>query len=176
MPAVGDEGFASIQYIVRAIGAFQGRGLDALQVAAGGGFAHGNGAHHFTAGEAGQVFALLRFGAVMQDIGRHDFAVQAKADAGEARAAYGFDLGDRVEFFGARAAVFFRQAHAQETVLAGPGPYGAVNVTLLLPGGMVGCDFLFDETVETFGKGLVVGVEQGAVDHGGGLSDKKGRG
>jgi hypothetical protein len=85
VPAVGDEGLAAVDQ-VSAVRLQHGSSLDALQVRARSGLAHGNRAHHLASGQLGQVLLLLRFGAVMQDVGRDDLAVQAVADAGEASA------------------------------------------------------------------------------------------
>ena len=86
MPAVGDEGLAAVEQVA-AVGLLDGRGLDALQIRACGGLAHGNGADHLAAGQLGQVTRLLVLSAVVQQVRRHDLAVQRVTNAAEPRAA-----------------------------------------------------------------------------------------
>ncbi len=82
MPAVGDEGLAAIEQVT-AVWLGNRSGLDALQVRAGRRFAHGNGTNHFTRRQLGQVLGLLLGRAVVQYVGRHNFAVQAVANAAD---------------------------------------------------------------------------------------------
>ena len=167
MPAVGDEGFAAVQHIVRPVRAFDGGGLDALQVAACSRLAHGDGAHHGAAGHLGQILLFLRLSAVVQDVRRHDLAVQAKADAGGACTRQLFHLRHRIQLVGPGASVFLGQAHAQKAVGACLAPHLAGYVALVFPVGVVGRDLFLDKAAKAVGKGLVVGLEEGAFDHGG---------
>ena len=64
MPSIGDKCFAAVQHI-RAIGLFDGACFDTLKVRACRRFTHGNGAHHFTGSQLGQVLLLLGFSAVI---------------------------------------------------------------------------------------------------------------
>ena len=167
MPAVGDEGLAAVQHIVRPVRTLDGGGLDALQITARGGLAHGDGAHHGAAGHLGQVLLFLRLRAVVQDVRRHDFAVQAKADTRGACTRQLFHLRHRVQLVGPGAAVFLGQAHAQKAVGACLAPHLARHVALVFPVGVVGRHFFLDKAAKAVGKGLVVGLEEGAFDHGG---------
>ena len=165
MPAVGDEGLAAVDQI-GAVCLQQRRGFHALQVRTCSWFAHGDRAHHLTAGQLGQVLLLLRFGAVMQDVRGDDLAVQAIANAAETCACQFFHLHHRIQLVGIRAAIGLGQGHAQKAVFTGLVPHGAVHVALLFPGFVVGGDFLVHEAAKAVAKGFVVGVEKGAFDHG----------
>ena len=111
VPAVGDKGLAAIEQVA-AIALQQGGSFDALQVRTGCRLAHGNGAHHLATGQPGQVFLLLRLGAVMQQVGRHNLAVQAVANAAETCFRQFFHLYHRVQLVGASAAISLRHGHA----------------------------------------------------------------
>ncbi len=148
VPAVGDEGLAAVEQVA-AVGLLDGRGLDALQVRPRGRFAHGDGADHLAAGQLGQVLLFLRLGAVVQDVGRDDLAVQAVADAGDAGARQLFELDHRIQLVRVGTAIFLGHGHAQEAVLAGLVPDRAVHIALLFPGLMEGRDFLVDEAAES---------------------------
>ncbi|MCY1541492.1 hypothetical protein D9M68_771880 [compost metagenome] len=165
MPAVGDESLAAVEQVA-AVGLFDGRGLHALQVAAGRGLAHGDGAHHLARGQPRQVLALLRLGAVAQDVRRHDLAVQAEADAAHARSRDLFHLRHRIQLVSAGAAIGLGHGHAEETVFAGLAPDFAVHVTLLFPAFVERRDFLLHETAKAVAEGFVVGVEEASFDHG----------
>jgi hypothetical protein len=142
-----------------------------LQIAAGGGFAHGDGAHHLAGGQQPKVFLLLRLGTVVQDVRRHDLAVQAKADAADAGAGNFFHLRHRIELVGPGAAVFLRHGHAEKAVFTRGAPDLAVHIALFFPGVVERADFLLHEAAKAVSEGLVVGVEKGAFDHGCHLSD-----
>ena len=83
--AVGDEGLRAVEHI--AVAGFLGRGAHALQVGAGAGLAHRDGADEFAGDELGQPAPLLLLGAVMQDVGRDDAGMQRRAERVEAREA-----------------------------------------------------------------------------------------
>jgi hypothetical protein len=165
VPAVGDEGLAAVEQVA-AVGLLEGRGLDALQVGARGRLAHGDGADHLAGGQLGQVLLLLLLGAVVQDVGRDDLAVQAVTDAGDASARQLLELNHRIQLVGVGAAVGLGHGGAEKAVLAGLVPDRAVHVALLFPGLVEGRDFLVDEAAEAVAEGFVVGAEQGAFDHG----------
>ena len=66
MLAIGDEGFRAIDDIFIAV--FERCGFDRLQIRAGAGFGHGNGANHFAAGHFRQIFFLLLLRAIGKEI------------------------------------------------------------------------------------------------------------
>ena len=171
VPAVGDEGLAAVEHVVRAVGALDRRGLHALQVAARGRLAHRDGAHHLAGGQQRQVLLFLFLGAVVQDVRRHDLAVQAKADAADPGVRDLFHLRHRIQLVGPGSAIFLRHGHAQKTVFAGGAPDGTVHIALLFPAVVERGDFLLHKTAEAVAKRFVVGVEEGAFDHGCHLSD-----
>ena len=164
MPAVGDEGLAAVEQVA-AVALLDRGGLDALQVGSGGRLAHRDRADQLAGGQLRQVLLLLRLGAVVQDVGRNDLAVQAVADAGDAGARKLLELDHRIKLVGVGAAIGLGHGGTQETVLAGLVPDRAVHVALLFPGVVEGRDLFFDEAAEAVAEGLVVGVEQGAFDH-----------
>jgi hypothetical protein len=111
---------------------FRGR-AHALQIGAGAGLAHGDGADHFAGGELRQPAPLLLLGAVAQDVGRDDARMQRRAERVEA--------GERIfavdhRFMGERAAgaaIFLRHRSAEQTGRAGLGPHLARIEVLLVP-------------------------------------------
>jgi hypothetical protein len=77
--AVGDEGLAAVDAV--AVALLDGGGAHALQVGARAGLGHGDGADQLARGQARQPALFLLFGAVVQDVGRHDARVQRTAKA-----------------------------------------------------------------------------------------------
>ena len=104
-----------------------------LQVGAGAGLAHGDGADHLAAGELGQPALLLLLGAEAQDVGRDDPGMQRRAErvhAGEAVGAVDDRLmGERA----AGAAVFLGDHGAEQARLPGLGPDLARKDFVLVP-------------------------------------------
>ena len=169
VPAVGDKGFAALEQVA-AIGLNRGRGFDALQIRPGGRLAHGDGANHFAAGHARQVAGFLLRRAVVGDIGCHDFAVQAVADARKARPPQLFHLHNRIQLVGTRAAELLWHGHAQKAVLARLVPHCAVHIALLFPLGMERCNFLVHKAAKAVAEGIVLSGKKGSVNHGEELS------
>ena len=165
MPAIGDKGLAAVEQVA-AVRLLDRGGLDALQVRAGCRLAHGNRAHHLATGQLGQVPGFLLGRTVVQDVRRHDFAVQPEADTGEAAAGQLLHLDHRIQLVRLGAAVFLRHGHAQKAVLAGLVPHLAGDIALLFPVCMKRGDFLFHEAAEAVAERFVVRGEQGAFDHG----------
>ena len=161
--AVGDEGLGAVEDVV--ITVLHGVGLNALQVGAGARFAHGDGADQLAADHLRQQALFHFLGAVVLDVGRHDFGVQAPADAGQAGP--GDLLADHhaVEEVGADAAVLFAHHRAQETLLAGLAPERLGHLAGLFPLFVVGHGFVFQELADGVAERLVVGTEQGTGDH-----------
>ena len=81
--AVGDEGLGAVEHIAVA-GLLDRGGPHALQVGAGAGLAHGDGADQFAGRELRQPALLLLLGAVVQDVGRDDAGMQRRAERVEA--------------------------------------------------------------------------------------------
>ena len=165
VPAVGDKSLAALEQVA-AIGLHQGRGPDALQVRAGRGLTHGDGANHVATGQARQQPLFLLIGAVVEQVGRHDFVVQAKANARKARCSQRLELQHRVKFVGTGAAILLWQAHAQKAVGSRLVPDCPVDIALLLPSRMKRRNFARHEALETVTKCFVLGVKQGSLDHG----------
>src|SRR6202040_4005715 len=82
MLAVGDEGLRAVEHVAVA-GLLRG-GAHALEVRAGAGLAHGNGADELAADEPRQPAPLLLLGAVMQNVRRHDAGMERRAESVEA--------------------------------------------------------------------------------------------
>ena len=129
--AVGDEGLRAVEDV--AVALLHRGGADALQVGAGAGLAHGDGADHLAAGELGQPALLLLLGAEAQDVGRDDAGMQRRAErihAGEAVGA----VDDRLVGEGAAgAAVFLGDHGAEQARLPGLGPDLARKDLVLVP-------------------------------------------
>ena len=158
MPAVGDEGLAAVEQVA-AIGLHQGRGAYALQIRAGGRLTHGNGPYQLAAGQTWQQALFLLIGAVIEQVGRHNLVVQAKADAAEAGRCQRLELQHRVQLVGTGAAVLLWQRHAQKAVGSRLMPDRPVDIALLLPGSVKRRYFARHEALKTVTKGLVLGVE-----------------
>ena len=165
VPAIGDEGLAAIEQVA-AIQLQQRGGADALQIRAGRRLAHGNRPHHLAADQPRQQALFLLVGAVVQQVGRDNFIVQAKADAAEAGRCQRLELQHRVQLVGTGAAVLLWQRHAQKAVGPRLVPDRPVDIALLLPGSVKRRNFARHEALKTVTKGLVLGVEQGSLDHG----------
>ncbi len=101
----------------------------------------------------------------MQDVRRHDLAVQPEADAAVAAAREFLHLDHRIQLVGPGATVLLGHGHAQEAVRAGLVPHRTVDEALLLPRVVVRRDLAFHEPAEAVAESLVVRAEQGAFDH-----------
>ena len=141
--AVGDEGLRAIEHVAVA-GLFRRR-AHALQVGAGAGLAHGDGADELAGHELGQPAPLLLFGAVMQNVGRNDAGMQRRAEGVEAGEAQ-LPIDHRLVREGpADTAVFFGDRGAQQARRAGLGPDLALVLALLAPAVELGRKFGRDE-------------------------------
>ena len=141
--AVGDEGLRAVEHV--AVAGFLGLGAHALQVGAGAGLGHGDGADQFAGGELGQPAFLLLLGAVMQDVGRDDAGMQRRAEGVEAGERE-FAVDHRLMGEGAAgAAIFLRHRGAQQTGLAGLGPDLALVHAFFVPAVDMGSEFVGDE-------------------------------
>ena len=80
--AVGDEGLRTVEHV--AVAGFLRLGAHALQIGAGAGLGHGDGADEFASGELGEPAFLLLFGAVVKNVGRDDAGMQRRAEGVEA--------------------------------------------------------------------------------------------
>ena len=76
--AVGDEGLRAVEHVV--VAALLGRACDALQVGAGAGLGHGDGADQLAGRQLRQPALLLLLGAVVEDVGRDDAGMQRRAE------------------------------------------------------------------------------------------------
>src|SRR3984893_12573052 len=85
MLAVGDEGLRSVEHVAVA-GLLRG-GAHALEVRAGAGLAHGDGADELAGDEPRQPAPLLLLGAVMQNVRRHDAGMERRGGGTGAREA-----------------------------------------------------------------------------------------
>ena len=118
--AVGDEGLRAVEQV--AVALLHRRGADVLQVGAGAGLAHGDGADHLAAGELGQPALLLLLGAEAQDVGRDDPGMQRRAEGVHAGEAVGAVDDRLMGECAARAAVFLGDHGAEQARLPGLGP------------------------------------------------------
>ena len=163
VPAVGDERLTAIDDEVIAI--TNRRRLNSLQVATRRRFSHGDGTDQLTAGELWQVFFLLRVGAVVQQIGGNDLAVQTEANARVAACSQHLHLNDRIALVIQRTTIRLRHGHTKETVLTGLTPYGFINIALYLPVSMVRGYLLVNKALKGIFERQVISVKQGALDH-----------
>ena len=105
MLAIGDEGFPAIDDIFIAV--FERCGFDRLQIRAGAGFGHGNGANHFAAGHFRQIFFLLLLRA-MSEIMRTNQRMHGLPPAANAETGLLLDQYCLMAIIAAAAAIFFR--------------------------------------------------------------------
>ena len=112
---------------------FSAARLDALQVGAGAGLGHGDGADQFAGGQPRQPVLLLLLRAVVEDVGRDDRVVQARCRSRRrrhGRCASMMALSCAIGAAG--AAVFLRHRGAEQAGLAGLQPALAVDDLVLL--------------------------------------------
>ena len=140
--AVGDEGLAAVD-AVAAVPEFCAR-AHALQVRARAGLGHGDGAHQLAACHGGQVLALLRLGAVVEQVVGHD-GMHGVAHAREGAARHLLVDHGLVAEVAAAAAVFLGDVGAQQAQLAGAAPDGMAHVAALACGLVLGLHFGFQK-------------------------------
>jgi len=116
-----------------------------LQVGAGAGLGHGDGADQLARGHLGQPALLLLFGAVVQDVGGDDARVQRAAKAGLTSRGLGQDQGSFVAEVATGTAVLFGHGGAQETVGTGFAPGFAVHHALGTPALVLRTPLLLEE-------------------------------
>ena len=117
----------------------------ALQVGAGTGLGHGDGADHLAGGEPGQPALFLLLGAVMQDVGRHDAGMQRRAEGVEAGERE-FPVDHRLMGEAATGtAIFLGHRRAQQAGDASLGPHLAVVDAGRVPAVDMGDEFIGDE-------------------------------
>ena len=130
--AVGDERLLAVDDVVVAL--LFGRGPHALQIGAGAGFGHGDGADEFAAGHFRQPAPFLFLGPVIQNVVRHDGAMHR--DPGRHFRHHGFEILDHGRLIGeagAEAAIGFRDARQQCAHLAQRPPGRAIDHLLIAP-------------------------------------------
>ena len=152
MLAVGDEGFLAADDV--AVAVFVGAGFHALQVGAGAGLGHADGAHGFAADHLRQPGLLLLFAAQVKDVGRDDVRVHGQVGGQGAEAhARGFFHHDRGEAeVRAETAVLFRDVNAQQAVFAHAIPEVAGEFFVLFPLVVVGRHFLLEEFADVIAE------------------------
>ena len=150
--AVGDEGFLAVDHV--AVAVFFGAGFHALQVGAGAGLGHADGAHGFTADHLRQPGLFLLFRAQVEDVGRDDVRVHGQVGGQGAEAhARGFFHHDRGEAeVRAETAVLFRDVNAQQAVFAHAVPEVAGEFFVLFPLIVVGRHFLLEEFADVIAE------------------------
>jgi hypothetical protein len=114
-----------------------GAGAHRLQVGAGAGLGHRDRGHHLAAGHLGQPALALRFGAITQDVVRHDAAVHAVGKAAGHLQRQRLGDGDLMPEVAAAAAIGFGDAGAQQAGGTGLVPDLAVAAALLAPARVV---------------------------------------
>ena len=130
--AVGDEGLLAVDDVVVAL--LARGGPHALQVGAGAGLGHRDGADELAARHFRQPAQLLLLGAVVQDVVRDDGAVHG--DAGRDFRHHALDVledGGIVGEGGAEAAIGFRHARQQGAHFAQRPPGGTIDHFLRAP-------------------------------------------
>ena len=159
--AVSDECLGPIEDVVVTL--FDRARLDALKVAAGAGFGHGDRGDHLAGGELGQPALLLLPGGQIEQIGRDDVVMQGETETA-VPAGHGLfgDDGVVAKVRVAAAAVLLRHRHAQVTLLAGLQPHPAVDDLVFLPLSVVRRDVLVQERPVGLPEQLVLRFEQGA--------------
>ncbi|KAF5289622.1 hypothetical protein FQR65_LT20784 [Abscondita terminalis] len=157
--SVGDEGLAAVDAVVVAL-AFGAR-AHALQVRSRTGLGHGDGADPLAARHGGQVLALLRLGAVVEQVVGHD-GVHGVAHAGQAPARHLLVDHGLVAEVATASAVFLGNVGAQQAQLAGPAPDRVADVALLAGGLVLRLHFGCDEAHGGGAQAAQVGVAPGA--------------
>ena len=116
--AVGDEGFGAVEDVV--VPVFHRAGADGLEVAAGAGFGHGDGAHGFAGDHFRQPVLALFFVADMAKVRGDDVGVHhdVGGQGAEAHAGHFFAHDDGVQEGRAAAAPVFRYVHTQHAGVA----------------------------------------------------------
>ncbi len=134
-----------------------------MQVGAGAGLGHGDGADQLAGGHLGQPALFLLFGAVVQDVGGDDGRVQRTAKAGLAGGGLGQDQGGLVAEVATGAAVLFGHRGAQEAVGTGFAPGFAVHHALSAPGLVLRTPLLLEEAGGRFQQhGVLIGHPGGS--------------
>ena len=137
--------------------------LDALQVAPGAGFSHGDCGDHLARGELRQPTLLLLPSGQVEQVGRDDIVVQSESQAAvPARRRLFADDGVVAEVRVTAAAVLLRYRHAQITLLAGLQPHPAVDNLVLLPLRVIRRHVLVQEGPVRLPEEFVFGFEHGA--------------
>ncbi len=141
--AVGDEGLGAVEHV--AVAGFLRRRAHALQIGAGAGLGHGDGADHLAGRELRQPALLLIFGAVVKNVGRDDPGMQRRAEGietGERKFAIDHRL---MREASARAAIFLRHRCAEQAGRAGLGPDIAIVHAGFVPAVEMGNELVGDE-------------------------------
>ncbi len=171
--AVGDEDLLAVDAVARTVGAVLALGAraHARDIAARAGLGHADGANDLAARHAGQPLALLRLGAVVHEVGRHDVGVQVEDGPGGAGTRELFHDDGAVAEVHPGAAVLLGHGQAQQAQFTGAPPQLTRHLAIALPLRVVGRDLLFDEAPHG-GAELVVfgGVQRG----GGGVEGVEG--
>ena len=129
--AVADEGLLPVDDIVIAVQ--PGRRLDPLQVRSRARLGHRDGADEFAGRHLRQPFPLLLFGAVVEDVGRDDRAVQRGEKAADLLPGHLLHQDDFVTKVAAGAAVSLRNGETQQAGFAGFAPRRALDDSSLAP-------------------------------------------
>ena len=143
--AVGDEGLGTVDAVLVAV--LLGARLDALQVGAGTRLGHGDGPDQFAGRHPRQPLLLLFLRAVVEDVGCDDGIVERDAETVDADMADRLDDGALMRERAARTAILLRHGGAQQAVVAGLLPAGAVEDLGLLEGVVVRRDLLAEEAL-----------------------------
>ncbi|MHC2805497.1 hypothetical protein ACVMII_005243 [Bradyrhizobium diazoefficiens] len=130
--AIGDESLLAVDDV--GIALLLRRGLHGLEVIAGAGLGHGDGADHLAARHLRQPALLLLLRAVIEDVVRDDGAVHG--DAGRQLRHRALEIIQHGGVIGegcAQPAIFLRHARQERAHLAEPAPGEAVHHLLLAP-------------------------------------------
>ena len=91
--------------------------------------------------------------------------MQTEAQSGETSACNLFKHHHRIQSIGVRPAILLGHRQAKQPVGAGLGPDAAVDITLLLPFGVMGGDFLIEKAADGIAKLFMLLAENGTFDH-----------
>ena len=106
---------------------------DPLQVRAGAGLGHRDGADELSGRQPGQPVCLLLSRAIVEDVGDDDRVMERDGEASEPAFGQLFDQDDLVAVIAASAAVLCRNGQAKEAGLRRLGPHRAIDDAVLAP-------------------------------------------
>ena len=162
--AVGNKGLLAVENV--AVAPRLRRCPHPLQVGAGARLGHGDGADDFALGHARQIAVLLLFGAIGEDVGRHDIRMQRETRPARANTGQFLHYDGRMKPVAAASAIVVGDRRQKQPGLARGQPDGPGDDVVLLPLGVMRRDLALDEFAHLVAIKLVLRRKQGPWQHG----------